>query len=117
MPTRLLRETLRGRMTPASSSACIDTETLAAWSDGALSARERAAAESHASICLDAGARLVARVDDRLARAGRRRRSRRSVVDQRSRRAARAIRCAAARTFKRARAFYAPRRASCRVEG
>ncbi|PYR06602.1 MAG: hypothetical protein DMF99_25485, partial [Acidobacteria bacterium] len=60
MPTRLLRETLRGRMTPASSSGCIDTETLAAWSDGALSARERAAAESHASICLRCQALLAA---------------------------------------------------------
>src|SRR5437870_11284518 len=57
--TRLLRETLRGRMTPASSSGCIDTETLAAWSDGALSARERAAAESHASSCLRCQALLA----------------------------------------------------------
>jgi hypothetical protein len=51
VPTRLLRETLRTRLTPASSSGCIDTETLAAWSDDTLSAREREAAESHAAGC------------------------------------------------------------------
>src|SRR5438045_2680494 len=46
VPRRLLRETLRRRMSPAPVSGCIDTETLAAWSDGALSARERQAAAS-----------------------------------------------------------------------
>src|SRR2546426_1129197 len=59
VPTRLLRETLRGRLAPA-SSGCVDTETLAAWSDGTLSARERAAAESHASSCLRCQALLAA---------------------------------------------------------
>jgi hypothetical protein len=60
VPTRLLRETLRGRMAPAPSSRCIDTETLAAWSDGTLSVRERAAAESHASSCARCQALLAA---------------------------------------------------------
>ena len=60
VPTRLLRETLRARMTPASSSGCIDTETLAAWSDGTLRARDRAAAESHASSCPRCQALLAA---------------------------------------------------------
>jgi hypothetical protein len=60
LPTRLLRETLRGRMAPAPSSGCIDTERLAAWSDGTLSARERAAAESHASSCARCQALLAA---------------------------------------------------------
>src|SRR5437762_11897405 len=60
VPRRLLRETLRRRMSPAPVSGCIDTETLAAWSDGALSARERAAAESHASSCVRCQALLAA---------------------------------------------------------
>jgi hypothetical protein len=51
IPARVLREALRGRMAPAAPAGCIDSETLAAWSDGALSARERAAAELHASSC------------------------------------------------------------------
>jgi Putative zinc-finger len=51
VPTRLLREALRDRITPALSSGCIDIETLAAWSEGTLSARDRAAVESHASGC------------------------------------------------------------------
>src|SRR5262249_13818659 len=50
VPTRLLRETLRSQMT-STGSGCIDAETLARWSEGTLSARERAAAESHASSC------------------------------------------------------------------
>jgi hypothetical protein len=59
-PTRLLRKTLRGRLTAAPSSGCVDTDTLAAWSDGALSTRERAAAESHASSCARCQALLAA---------------------------------------------------------
>jgi hypothetical protein len=62
VPTRLLRETLQSAMTPDASSQCIDTETLAAWSDGSLSARERAAAESHASECARCQALLAAMV-------------------------------------------------------
>ncbi len=41
VPARLLRDTLRAAMEPAASSGCIDTETLAAWADGTLNARER----------------------------------------------------------------------------
>ena len=60
VPTRLLRETLRGQTKPVSSSGCLDTDTLAAWSDGTLSARDRAAAESHASSCVRCQALLAA---------------------------------------------------------
>jgi Putative zinc-finger len=60
VPTRLLRETLRDGMTPASPPGCIDTETLAAWSEGTLSARDRAAVESHASSCARCQASLAA---------------------------------------------------------
>jgi putative zinc finger protein len=62
VPTRLLRETLQSAMRPDASSQCIETETLAAWSDGTLSARERAAAESHASECARCQALLAAMV-------------------------------------------------------
>jgi len=51
VPTRLLRETLAGRGAQPPTSACLDADTLAAWGDGALGARERAAAELHASSC------------------------------------------------------------------
>jgi hypothetical protein len=59
VPTRLLRETLRGQMM-SPPSGCITAETLARWSEGTLSARERAAAESHASGCLRCQALLAA---------------------------------------------------------
>ena len=49
VPARLLRDTLRAAMEPAASSGCIDTETLAAWVDGTLNARERKSIESHAA--------------------------------------------------------------------
>ena len=63
VPTRLLRETLREAMTPPGPpDACLDAETLAAWSDGALSARERAAAAAHASGCARCQALLAAMV-------------------------------------------------------
>jgi hypothetical protein len=60
MPARLLREALREHAAPASSSECLDAETLAAWSDGALSARNRTAAESHAAGCARCQAMLAA---------------------------------------------------------
>jgi len=60
VPTRVLRETLAARIAPAPTSGCIDADTLAAWSDGALGARERAAAESHASSCARCQALLAA---------------------------------------------------------
>src|ERR1700756_1975912 len=51
VPTRLLRETLAGGAARPPTPECLDAEALAAWSDGRLSARKRAAAESHASSC------------------------------------------------------------------
>jgi hypothetical protein len=57
--TRLLREALRGRMT-AASSECVDTETLAAWSEGTLRMRRRAAIEAHAANCARCQALLAA---------------------------------------------------------
>src|SRR5262245_9232804 len=62
LPTRLLQETLRAGLTPGSSSGCIDAETLAAWSDGTLSTRDRDAAESHAAGCARCQALLAAMV-------------------------------------------------------
>src|SRR2546430_8261301 len=60
VPARMLRETLRGRTPTDAASGCVDTDTLAAWSDCTLSARERAAAESHASGCARRQALLAA---------------------------------------------------------
>ena len=51
VPTRLLREALAGGAERPPTPDCLDAETLGAWSDGRLSARKRAAAESHASTC------------------------------------------------------------------
>jgi hypothetical protein len=51
IPKRLMRKALGGRMAPV-AAGCIDSETLAAWFDGTLSRRERAAAELHASSCV-----------------------------------------------------------------
>jgi hypothetical protein len=48
---RLLKETLRPGATPPSGNVCLDAETLAAWSDGSLSRREREAAEAHVADC------------------------------------------------------------------
>jgi hypothetical protein len=60
VPARLLRDTLRAAMEPAASSGCIDTETLAAWADGTLNARQRRSIESHASACAHCQALLAA---------------------------------------------------------
>jgi hypothetical protein len=62
VPRGLLRETLRGRMTPERSAGCLDSQTLAAWSDGALSARDRDAIEEHAADCARCQALLAAMV-------------------------------------------------------
>jgi hypothetical protein len=48
---QLLASTLKSRATAANGGACLDAETLAAWADGALDARERATAEAHAADC------------------------------------------------------------------
>ncbi|MEO6236593.1 MAG: hypothetical protein ABIQ52_06305 [Vicinamibacterales bacterium] len=60
MPTPLLRETLRAGLAADRAAGCLDSETLAAWSDGRLAARERAVAESHASSCAQCQALLAA---------------------------------------------------------
>lgn len=60
VPVRLLRETLRDNAATAASPACLDADTLAAWSDGVLSGAERAAAESHAATCARCQAMLAA---------------------------------------------------------
>src|SRR4029078_10096095 len=60
VPVRLLRETLREGAASAPSAACLDADTLAAWSDGALSAADRAAAESHAASCARCPAMVAA---------------------------------------------------------
>lgn len=46
----------------APGDACLDAETLAAWADEALDARERAAVEAHASDCARCQALLAAMV-------------------------------------------------------
>src|SRR4051812_49734269 len=50
VPTRLLRDALR-RTAAEPSSSCLDAAALAAWADGSLGSRERAAIESHAASC------------------------------------------------------------------
>src|SRR5712692_3582980 len=48
----LLRRSLRPSSTDlVLTSACLDAETIAAWADGGLSRRDRAAAEAHAAEC------------------------------------------------------------------
>jgi hypothetical protein len=59
---RLLASTLRARAEAAPGAACLDAETLAAWADGALDAREQAAAEAHAADCGRCQALLAAMV-------------------------------------------------------
>jgi hypothetical protein len=51
VPVRLLREALREDAATAPSTACLDVDRLAAWSDGRLDGADRAAAESHAASC------------------------------------------------------------------
>ena len=60
LPTRLLRDALRDQAAASPSSACVDAETLAAWADGVLSARERDAIESHSADCARCQAMLAA---------------------------------------------------------
>lgn len=62
VPRGLLRETLRARMTPERSAGCLDSQTLAAWSDGTLAARDREAIEEHAADCARCQALLAAMV-------------------------------------------------------
>ena len=60
VPRGLLRETLRGRMTPDPAAGCLDSEALAAWSEGTLDARARDAVERHAADCARCQALLAA---------------------------------------------------------
>ena len=48
---RLLPGTLAAKASAAPGDSCLDVETLAAWADGALDARERTAVEAHAADC------------------------------------------------------------------
>ena len=48
---RLLRRTARPGAEPRPQEACLDADTLAAWTEGSLTAVERVAAETHAADC------------------------------------------------------------------
>ncbi len=48
---RMLERTARARADARPQGACLDPEALAAWMDGSLTARERAAVETHAADC------------------------------------------------------------------
>ena len=56
---RLLRAGLERSAHPASTSACVDPETLAAWMEGSLSREQRSAAEHHAAGCARCQAMLA----------------------------------------------------------
>ena len=47
----LLRRTARTRAGTPPQGDCLDAETLAAWTDGSLTAVQRSAAETHAADC------------------------------------------------------------------
>ena len=57
---RLLEQALRRRVTANSPDDCPGADTLAAWSDGALTAGERASVELHAADCARCQAQLAA---------------------------------------------------------
>lgn len=57
---RLLGQALRRRDTANSPDDCPGADTLAAWSDGALTAGERASVEAHAADCASCQAQLAA---------------------------------------------------------
>jgi hypothetical protein len=59
---RLLPSALKARDGAAPASACLDSETVAAWADQALDARARAIAEAHAADCERCQALLAAMV-------------------------------------------------------
>jgi putative zinc finger protein len=60
VPARLLRDTLRAGAANHASAECLDADTLGAWADEALSARERDAIETHAAGCARCQALLAA---------------------------------------------------------
>jgi hypothetical protein len=57
---RLLERALRRRVTANSLDDCPGADTLAAWSDGTLTAGERASVEAHAADCARCQAQLAA---------------------------------------------------------
>jgi hypothetical protein len=59
---RLLPAVLKADAAEPSAAGCLDAETLAAWADDALSARERADAEAHAATCARCQMMLAAMV-------------------------------------------------------
>jgi hypothetical protein len=59
---RLLAATLKARAEAVPDAVCLDTETLAAWADGALDASERFGVEAHAADCAHCQALLAAMV-------------------------------------------------------
>ena len=56
---RLLAATIKARAEAVTGEACLDAETLAAWADGALDARDRARVEAHAADCARCQAMLA----------------------------------------------------------
>src|SRR5262245_48770942 len=70
VPSRLLQETLREQLA-LPSPECLDAGALAAWSDGTLNRRDRAAAEAHAASCARCQAMLAAMGKTALAEASR----------------------------------------------
>src|SRR5215831_14540891 len=56
----LLRRALSERADAGSSPACLDAETLAAWSEGGLAEAERIRVETHAADCVRCQAMLAA---------------------------------------------------------
>ncbi len=59
---RLLAGAMKARADATIEGPCLDADTLAAWADGALAARERAHAEAHAAECARCQALLAAMV-------------------------------------------------------
>ena len=59
---RLLPGVLKARAAEETGRECLDAETLAAWADDALSARERADAEAHAANCARCQTMLAAMI-------------------------------------------------------
>ncbi len=59
---RLLAGAMKARADATTEGPCLDADTLAAWADGALAARERAHAEAHAADCAGCQALLAAMV-------------------------------------------------------
>jgi hypothetical protein len=59
---RMLKRSLGARSAGVESGACLDADTLAAWSEGTLQGSERAAAEAHAADCARCLAVLAALV-------------------------------------------------------